>query len=91
FSRIYPKNMVFLALTRSGLDEAIALNENADGAIWCGCDVITEYEFSGLNGRNISRFNFALFGADDETFSGALATIADHHPNERVWIESVSI
>lgn len=81
--------MVFLALTRSGLDEAIALNESAGGAIWCGCDVITEYEFSDLIGRNVSRFNFALFGAVDETFSGALATIADHHPTEKIWIESI--
>jgi hypothetical protein len=81
--------MVFVALTRSGLDEAIALNERTGGAIWCGCDIITEHEFSSLAGRNVTRFNFALIGAGDETFSDALATIAEHHPKERIWIESV--
>lgn len=80
--------MVFLAITKSGLDEAMTLAGDNRAPIWCGSDAISEQEYSNLRGRNVSRFNYPLDGSDADTLAGALDTIADHHPNERIWIEN---
>jgi hypothetical protein len=80
--------MIFLALTRSGLDEAIELCECVDGVIWCGSDAISDNEFRDLSGLTVTRFTFPLEGADADTIADVLATIADHHPGEKIWIES---
>jgi len=82
--------MVFLALTRSGLDELIALRKTPDVAIWCGSNVLSEAEYAALSGVNISRFNYPLESRDDKAFQCALETIADHHVDEKIWIESIN-
>lgn len=80
--------MIFLALTRCGLNEAIELCECVDGVIWCGSDAISEHEFRGLTELTVTRFTYPLEGADAETLADVLATIAEHHPGKKIWVES---
>lgn len=81
--------MVFLALTRNGLNEAIKLAESRDITIWCGADVISETEYKALTLNPVSRFNYGLFNENTEVVADAIDTIGEHHPNEIVWVEHV--
>lgn len=83
--------MVYLALTPQGLQEILDALDALDAAntpVWCGADAVPEAEFDKLERGNITRFNYSFAGADMATMQGALATIEEHHPGERVWIES---
>lgn len=81
--------MVFLAFTRQGLDELISLNSAPAISVWCGSNVLTEAEYAGLSGMNISRFVYSLGSPADVDFPSALETIADHHPGEKIWLENL--
>lgn len=80
--------MVFLAFTPKGLAEAIDLAKANSSPIWCGSDAIGEAEYSNRKGANLSRFIYPLFGQPESIIKGALETIAEHHPNETIWVES---
>jgi hypothetical protein len=81
--------MIFLAITPIGLMNALQVTDPSISAIWCGSDAISEIEYGNLNGRDVSRFNYALGGAMQNVLVGVLETIEDHHPNEMIWIEYV--
>lgn len=79
--------MVFLAITPSGLVEALLL-AGGHSPVWCGADAITEAEFATRQGNNITRFVHSLAGPGSaDLVVEAVATIAEHHPGERVWVE----
>ncbi len=78
--------MVFLAITSGGLREALQLA--AGTPVWCGSDAISEKEFAKYNGGNLTRFIYSLSDASAEILEGAVETMREHHPNERVWVES---
>ena len=79
--------MVFLAITPSGLAEALLL-AGGHSPVWCGADAITEAEFAARQANNITRFAHSLAGPGSaEVVAEALATIAEHHPGQRVWVE----
>ena len=80
--------MVFLAITRSGLDDALALARHTAISIWCGADAIDEQEFHASVWTNLTRFTYSL-GSTAEALDDALATIEEHHPGERIWIEGI--
>jgi hypothetical protein len=80
--------MVYFALTPQGLREILDASEAAKTPIWCSADALSEAEFDKLERGNITRFNYSFADADQATIQGALATIEEHHPGERVWIES---
>jgi hypothetical protein len=80
--------MVFLALSQEGLAEALRIATPEGGAVWCGADAMSEEQFASLSGsKNLTRFTYSLQDADAEVLAGALATIEEHHPRERVWVE----
>lgn len=79
--------MVFLAITPSGLQEAIARARVAVFPIWCGSDAIVESDYEALEGVDLSRFEYELSNASREVILGAIETIAEHHPNETIWVE----
>lgn len=81
--------MVYLALTPQGLQEILDTAELAEVAVWCSADAISGDAFENLDRGNITRFLHPL--ADAATVRNALWTIADHHPGERIWIESVPV
>jgi len=80
--------MVYLILTPQGLRDILDASEAATSPVWCSADALSETEFEKLERGNITRFSYSLVDADMATMEGALATIEEHHPGERVWIES---
>jgi len=79
--------MVFLAITPAGLVEAIRLAGSAN-PVWCGADAITEEDFAENAAGNVTRFDYSLLKPDQaQAIAGALITIEEHHPGERVWVE----
>ena len=78
--------MPFLALTHRGITQAKA-------SIWCGSDLVTEQEHANLlaHGVDITRLSYALQNADVKLIRRAVDTIAEHHPGEPVWIESIAL
>jgi len=79
--------MVFLAISKAGLSEALRLSLAGGQSVWCGADAISEQDFEALGGVKLSRFEYSLNGEPEEVVSGAVATINEHHPNETVWVE----
>jgi len=80
--------MVFLAITPAGLVEALQLAAPTNAPVWCGCDAAPEAELKAIKGRNLSWFNYPLIGPENlESLGDAFSTIAEHHPNDRLWVE----
>lgn len=81
--------MVYLVFTPQGLQEVLASPEAAYADIWCSADAISQDEFDQLNRINVTRFIYSLKDADEATMKDCLSTIEEHHPGERLWIESI--
>ena len=81
-------DMVYLALTPRGLREILDSSEATKTSVWCSADALSEAEFKKLERGNVTRFTYSLTDAEQATIQSALATIEEHHPGERVWIES---
>lgn len=79
--------MVLLAITPSGLEDALRLAEGGETAIWCGADAISDEDYAKLKHRNVSRFVYGLAGEGQDVLAGAIETIEEHHPNQTVWVE----
>jgi len=81
--------MVYLVLTPQGLQEIFDAPEAAEAPVWCGANALSEAEFAKLERSNVTRFTYSLVNAEKATIQRALWTIEEHHPGERVWVESV--
>ena len=81
--------MVYLALTPQGLREILDASDAVKTPVWCSADALSEAEFEKLERGNVTRFTFSFADTDKATIQDALATIEEHHPGERVWIESI--
>jgi hypothetical protein len=55
--------------------------------MWVADGVLTEVEFEELLVSSITTFNYSIGLSDAAVIEGALDTIAEHHPNERIWVE----
>ena len=66
--------MVFLAITTSGLREAIEIAERRELSIRCGADAISESEYEALEGPAISRFVYSLANEGPAVLAGAIGT-----------------
>jgi hypothetical protein len=44
----------------------------------------------GSEGVNLTRFTYALADANASVVEGALATVAEHHPGEIIWVQHVA-
>ena len=83
--------MVYLAITRQCLHDLLAVSAVTGVPVWCGSDALSDDEFEQLNQGKITRFNYPLADADRSTFEDALGTIAEHHPGQHIWVESVAL
>ena len=81
--------MVFLALGPEAAVEAISVARQIGAAVWIGSDAMTHEEHFRIaaEGVNLTRFTYALAGADDAVVQEALATVAEHHPGENIWVQ----
>jgi len=59
--------------------------------IWCGSDAISEADYESLRGENVTRFIHALSGVGSDLLADAIDTIEQHHPDQTIWVEKVSI
>jgi len=60
----------------------------ADGEpVWCSSEALSEAEFRRRTYENLTRFDHSL--STPEMFEDALATIAEHHPGECVFVEAL--
>jgi hypothetical protein len=80
--------MTYLALTQQGLRDILDASEAAKTSVWCSVDALSEDEFAKLECGNITRSTNSFVNTDTATIQDALAPIEEHHPGERVWIES---
>ena len=78
--------MVFLAITRHGLDNALRRVGETATPVWCGADAISQDEFAAMPGEGLTRFEYEL--GTRELLPDALGTIAEHHPGEVIWVEA---
>ena len=79
--------MVFLAITPSGLQEAMKVRSDKSTPIWCGSDAISEEDYGLLRGENVTRFIYPLSGENSDLLADAIETIEQHHPNQTIWVE----
>ena len=81
--------MVFLALTRPGLDELARAMGRTPSPLWVNDGVLTAQELKELRQQGIDLTNFThRFALDDLTaVADALDTIAMHHPGQGIWVE----
>jgi len=79
--------MVFLARTRSGLREALDLAAAAGGTVWCSAAAISESDFRSHQGVPLTRFSDSISFAHADGIARAVATIDEHHPGVRIWVE----
>jgi len=79
--------MVLLAITPTGLVDALRLVAGTGTAIWCGADAISDDDYAKLTHQNVSRFVYGLIGEGQDMLADAIGTIEEHHPNETVWVE----
>ena len=82
--------MVFLAVSATGLRQAIKLAETQSVSIWCGSDAIGDADYHALSGLDVSRFSYPLLGEPKDVLQDALDTIAEHHPNATIWVEQAT-
>jgi hypothetical protein len=78
---------VFLAISPTGLKEAIELASTTKATVWCGSDAISETEYQLLRNPSVSRFIYPLQGQSADVLQGAIYTIEDHHPGATIWTE----
>ena len=79
--------MIFLALTKEGLKNALELAEKNNDSVWCTSDAVTEREFNKMKQPNLTRFNYSFSAVDQDAINDAIETIQEHHPGESVWVE----
>lgn len=82
--------MVIFALTRSGFDEMEPTARERRAALWVNAGVLSDGEAARLrqDGLDLTVFAHAIDPADGDALESALATIAEHHPEERIWLET---
>lgn len=81
--------MVIFALTRKGFEELESIIKSGDYPVWIGSNVLSGEEIEELRASNIpvTNFTYQIDPVDKEALLEALCTIAEHHPDERVWCE----
>lgn len=80
--------MIYLILTRAGLDSIRTRMDFTRDVLWVSADVLTPDDKADFRdkGCNLSWFTHALDASD---LASDIATIAEHHPGQAIWIEAV--
>lgn len=80
--------MPFLALTRAGV-ASVAQAKGPSSSVWIGADVLSKVEVQRLRAAGIEVSVFIHSVRTRDEVEGAIRTLAEHHPNEPVWVESL--
>jgi hypothetical protein len=80
--------MVLFILTREGYEDVRSLVPTSK--VWVNIGVLSDTEIADLRCSGVDLTNFTR--SLDDLYSGqlqlALHTIAEHHPGERIWVET---
>jgi len=81
--------MIIFAVTKEGFRELEAVILTGKYPVWIGSNVLSESELAIYREMDldITNFSYEIDPANNEVLDDALATIAEHHPNERIWLE----
>ncbi|MFS2166017.1 hypothetical protein [Variovorax sp. Varisp62] len=82
--------MIFLAITPSGLKDALREAARSGATVWCGADAVSEEDFDTLKVGGLTRFDYQLESRDPLVLADALDTVHQHHPDEVVWVEAAA-
>ena len=78
-------------LTREGFEDIKPLLFNNTAALWVNAGVLSDGEASALRLEGVSLTAFSNhIPAIAEHIADAVATIEEHHPGKRIWVESAS-
>ncbi|WP_020413314.1 hypothetical protein [Microbulbifer variabilis] len=81
--------MVIFATTKEGFRELETVIKTGKYLVWIGCNVLSASELDSYREMklDITNFSYEIDPVNEEELNEALATIAEHHPGERVWLE----
>ena len=81
--------MVLFTLTRAGFEEMRPLVTRAV-AVWTNCGVLSDQEMNELRARGVDLTSFtkSVDPHDSAEIESAISIIAEHHPMERIWVET---
>ena len=81
--------MVHLALTRSGFERYLARGGKEAGPLWTAAGVLAAAELTELRsqGADVSGFSYCIDPCDQPSIAGAIETIQEHHPGQKIWID----
>ena len=82
--------MVIFASSKEGFQELESIIRTGQYSIWVGGNVLTDEEISNYRemGIEITNFNNEIDTGNKNELDNALMTIGEHHPGERIWLES---
>lgn len=81
--------MIIFAVTKEGFRELEVVIRTGKYPVWIGGNILSESEIDSYRelDLDITNFSHKIDPANDEELDDALTTIAEHHPDERVWLE----
>lgn len=79
---------IYLAITATGLQDALRIAEKTNATVWCGADATTQAEFDLYVGKPIFRVPLSLAAESNALVQGVVDAIREAHPTATVWIES---
>ena len=82
--------MVLFILTRAGYEEMRPMISTS--AVWVNAQVLSNAEVNDLrvNGVDLTCFTNPLDPHNADDLQMAIGTISEHHPEERIWVETQS-
>jgi len=85
--------MVYLVIDPATAGEVIEVAQKIGSAVWVGSDAMSHNEHYRIaaSGVNLTRFEYPLSGVSAEVIAEALATVAEHHPGESIWVQHMPI
>ena len=85
-------HLVFLALTRAGLDELRTQFGHLPSPLWVNDGLLSKTELAELRakGADVTNFSYRIQPGDTAAIEAALAVISEHHAGQRIWVERQS-
>ena len=80
--------MVYLVLTRDGLDEVRSRFQPSD-VVWAGRRVLSSEEAESLGDQGLTIFHHDIDPADSVAAAGWTYKMAEMHPGQPIWVEPI--
>jgi len=83
------RRMVLVIFTPAGFEDMRPLMAACRCPVWVSAGVMREPEIIGLRaaGADLTVFSSRIDPSDDAKIANVLAIVAEHHPEDRLWVE----